>query len=203
MTRLVQAACVSGALVLLLVATGLVVEASSRIPDVSAVTRDPTAVAGVPWWTGALSRLTNLCWAAAAALNFLAAQAAVTRHRLPLLLLAGLGAVLGIDDTMLLHESVLPAGELPEQPLLALDAVAALVLAVLWRRVPWRRSNVTAFLAGAALLAVAVASDVLHTVPLLVEDGAKLGGILAWCFCGFWAHADMLATPRDAPVLRS
>jgi len=179
--------------VLVMVATGLAAEVSGRISDVGELTRDPTAVAGVPWWTGAISRLTNLLWAAAAALNALAARAAPASHRSPLLLLAALCAALAVDDTLLVHESIMPGHGVPEDLVLVLYAVVALVLAGLWWTTSWRRTVLAAFFGGAAALAVSVGADVVHTVPLLVEDGAKLLGVVAWCLCGAWAHSDMLA----------
>jgi hypothetical protein len=45
-------------------------------------------------------------------------------------------------------------------------------------------------------LAVSVGADVVHSIPFLVEDGAKLAGIVAWCLCGVWAHSDMLERQR-------
>jgi cytochrome bd-type quinol oxidase subunit 2 len=190
--RIVQAACAALLILLVLTGTGLAAEVSERIPEVSDLTRDPTAVAGVPWWTGVISRLTNLCWAVAAAVNAMAARVAAGRQRRALLLLAGLCAVLALDDTMLVHDSIMPGHGVPEDLLLLVYAVAGLALAVLWVRTSWRREVVGAFFAGAAALGLSVAADVVHSLPFLVEDGAKLTGIVAWCLCGVWAHSDML-----------
>jgi hypothetical protein len=175
-------------------------ELSARIPDVGALTRDPTAVAGVPWWTGALSRITNLCWAVAASVNALAARVAPPSHRWPLLLLAALCALLAIDDTLLVHDSILRGRGVPEGLLLAFYAAAGVAVAGLWMTRSWSRAVVAAFVAGATGLAVSVAADVVHTIPFLVEDGAKLAGIVAWCLCGVWAHSDMLLLrQRESP----
>ena len=195
-----QAGCAAAGILLLLAAVGLAAEASERISDVGTLTRDPTALAGVPWWTGAMSRLTNLCWAAAAALNGLAARAASSPHRRPLLLLAGLCAVLALDDTLLIHESILPGHGVPEDLAMVFYAGAGLLLAWLWWRTPWRRTVLAAFFTGGAFLALSVASDAAHVVPILVEDGAKLAGIVAWCFCGAWAHSDMLALRQEQQI---
>ena len=200
MNRIVQAACTVVVVVLVLVLTGVAAEVSSRIGDVGDLTRDPTAVAGVPWWTGSISRLSNLCWAAAAALNALAAQAAPRSHRRPLLLLAALCTMLAVDDTMLVHDAILPTHGVPEDLVLGVYAVVALVLAWWWWKTRWRPTVLFAFLGGAAALAFSVAADVVHTLPYLLEDGAKLLGIVAWCLCGAWAHADMLAERRRDPA---
>jgi hypothetical protein len=196
--RVLQSVGAAVVLALLLVSVGLAAEYSEKIADVSTLTRDPTAVAGVPWWTGSISRLTNLCWAAAASLNALATHAASPPHRRPLVLLSALCAVLAVDDTMLVHDSIMPGHGVPEQFVLVAYAVAGMVLAWMWLRTPWRRTVVVAFFTGAAFLALSVVADVVHSLPFLLEDGAKLVGIIAWCFCGAWAHADMLAIRRGA-----
>jgi len=192
-TRILQSACAVVAVVLVMALAGVAADVSSRITDVGELTRDPTAIAGVPWWTGAISRVTGLCWAAAAALNALAAKVAPASHRRPLLLLAVLCGLLGVDDTMLIHESFLPGHGIPEDVVLAGYAVIALVLAWWWFTTTWRRTVLAAFFGGAAALAVSVAADVIHTLPFVVEDGAKLLGVVVWCLCGVWAHSDMLA----------
>lgn len=200
MTRTLQSACAVVLVVLLMAGTGLAADVSNRITEVGDLTRDPTAVAGVPWWTGAVSRLTNLCWAAAAALNALAARVAPPSHRGPLLLLAVLCATLAVDDTFLVHDSILPGRGVPEDLVLVGYVVVAVVLAWLWWTTSWRPTVLAAFFGGAAALAVSVGADVVHTLPYLVEDGAKLLGIVAWCLCGAWAHSDMLASSEAQRV---
>ena len=196
MSRAVQAACAAGLVVLVILAAVLAAETSDRVTDVGVITRDPTAIAGVPWWTGAVSRLTSLFWAAAAAVNFVAAQAAPPAQRRSLLLLAVLCVLLGMDDTFLVHDAILRTRGVPEALPFAVYAVIGLVLAVLWSRTSWRRTTTAAFIAGATALAVSVGADIVHTLPFALEDGAKLLGTVAWCLCGWWAHADSLADRR-------
>ncbi len=181
--QVVSAAVVMG---LLLVATGVSTALSDRILDVGYLTRDPTAIAGVPWWTGAISRLTNLAWAVAATASLMASQVAPRSRRWPLLLLGVLSAALAIDDTMLVHEAVLPRLGFPEGLLLVLYALTGLVLAGFWLRTSWRSEVQLAFFTGGAMLALSVVVDVLSKELYLLEDGAKLVGVLAWCFCGVW-----------------
>ncbi len=195
MSKGVQAAWTAAGLCLLLVLAGVTAAVSERIPDVGYLTRDTNAVAGVPWWAGVVSRLTNLAWAAAAALNLLSSRAALASLRRPLLLLGLLCAALALDDTMLVHEAVLPRLGVPEDLVLAVYAAAGLALFVGWF---WslRRTYVgAAFLAGAALLALSVAVDLVSSSLFLLEDGAKLAGVLAWCLCGVWAHSEASPTP--------
>lgn len=198
--RILQSACAVGVVVLVMVAAQLAADVSSQITDVGDLTRDPTAIAAVPWWTGAVSRLTNLCWAAAAALNALAARVAPPPHRRPLVLLTALCVMLGVDDTMLVHDSILPEHGVPEDLVLVLYAGVGVVLAGLWWTTSWRPAVRVAFFGGAAALACSVGADVLHNLPFAVEDGAKLLGTVAWCLCGAWAHTDMLALTRPQPA---
>ncbi|CAN5748066.1 hypothetical protein BH20ACT6_BH20ACT6_07840 [soil metagenome] len=190
MSRTAQVVGAAGVVIVILVGAGLATSLSARILDVGDLTRDPTAIAGVPWWTGAVSRLTNLGWAVAATANILAGRVAAPSRRLPLLLLGLLCGALAIDDTMLVHEAILPRIGVPEDLLLAAYALAGLALAWSWFWSTWRAEVTAAFVAGAAALAVSVAVDLVSKELFLLEDGAKLIGVLAWCFCGVWAHSE-------------
>ncbi len=163
---------------------------STDVVRVSDLTRDATAVAGVPWWTGAISRLTALGWAVAAVAAVLAGRHAGAEHRSRLRLLGGLCGVSAVDDSLLLHEEVLPSLGLPETPVLVLYAVAALGLAVIWARSSRWTPTEVAFVAGVVMLAVSVLVDVVVNWAAL-EDFAKLIGVVAWCFCGVWSHGDL------------
>ena len=187
MSRPAQAACAIIAILLILVSARVAAGISDQIAGVGALTRDPTDVAGVPWWAGSISRLTNLCWAVAATVNILAARVSVTSGRRPWLLLGGLCAVIAIDDTMLVHEEVMPSFGVPEELLLAVYPLAGLVLAW-WFWPLWRTTVGVAFFTGAVMLAVSIAVDAFLAM-LITEDVAKLIGMLAWCFCGVWAHS--------------
>ena len=183
---------------LVLAAAFLAADMNDRISGFGYLSRDPTVVANVPWYAGSISRLTNLGWAVAATASFLAARASAPSRRSPALLLGGLCALLAVDDTMLVHEEVLPSLGVPEDVLLAVYAVAGLTLARwFW---PLLRSPVgLAFFAGAAMLATSVAVDVFRANPI-VEDVAKLSGVIAWCFCAVWAHSEALASRRSASL---
>lgn len=158
----------------------------------------PSDVAGFPWYAGALSRLTNLGWAVAATASILAARASVPSRRRPALLLGGLCTLLVIDDTMLVHEEVMPSLGVPEELLLAVYAVAGLMLAR-WFWSSLRNPVGVAFFAGAAMLATSVALDA-FLANLIAEDVAKLAGVIAWCYCGVWAHSE--ATVASATSVR-
>lgn len=161
---------------------------SADVARVSDLTRDATAVIGVPWWTGVISRLTALGWAIAAVA---AGRHARTDQRSRLLFLGGLCGVSALDDSLLLHEEVLPSMGLPETPFLVLYAVAGLGLAAMWSRTRRWAPVEIAFAAGVVMMAVSVLVDVVVN-RAAVEDFAKLTGVVAWCFCGAWAHEDLV-----------
>ncbi len=197
MLRWVQTFCALIAVSLVMGGAGLAAVMLERVEGIGHLTRDTTALAGVPWWTGAVSRLTSLCWAVAATANILAAQGSVRSLRGPLLSLGLLCVALGIDDTMLVHEAVMPRFGVPSSLILGIYALAALALAWAWLRTSgdiWVRS---AFFVGGTMLAVSFVVDVVvhglmgledSSLLLLIEDGAKLAGVTAWCFVGAWAH---------------
>ncbi len=195
MSRQTQVACTIAISCLVVAGAWVVANLSDQVPGVGALTRDPTAVAGVSWWVGSIGRLTNLCWAVASTVNILAAQVSVPSLRRPLLLLGGLCALLAVDDTLLVHEEVMPSAGIPEAPLLAVYPLAGVVLARwFW---PLRRTAVGAvFFTGAGMLAVSLAADA-FLAQLLVEDTLKLMGILMWCLGGVWAHSERSSEPAS------
>lgn len=168
---------------------------SAEVTHVSDLTRDATAVVGVPWWTGVLSRLTALGWVVAAVAAVIAGRHARAGQRSRLLFLGGLCGVSALDDSLLLHEEVLPSLGLPETPFLVLYAVAGLGLAVMWSRAGRWTPVEIAFATGVIMMAVSVGVDVVVN-RAAVEDVAKLVGVVAWCFCGVWAHEDQVRESR-------
>lgn len=199
MSRGVQV-LVAAFLVVLVVGAALYADfVSADVARVSDLTRDATAVIGVPWWTGVISRLTALGWVVAAVAAVDAGRHARTEQRSRLLFLGGLCGVSALDDSLLLHEEVLPSMGLPETPFLVLYAVAGLGLAVMWSRARRWTPVEIAFVAGVVMMAVSVLVDVVVN-RAAVEDVAKLIGVVAWCFCGVWAHEDLVRGP--APTSR-
>ncbi len=167
--------------------TALVPVVVSSVPDTGSLLRDTTAVARVPAWFGATSRLVNLFWASAATL-----------------LLGLLTVVLTLDDTLLVHDDLLPRHGVPEGLVLTVYAVVGLVLATRWW--PHRASAVgLAFFVGGGLLASSVLVDALSDHLYLLEDTLKFLGLVGWGLCGVWALSDELAarTRRVPPKDRS
>ncbi len=201
MLRWVQTFCALIAVSLVMGGAGLAAVMLERVEGIGHLTRDTTALAGVPWWTGAVSRLTNLCWAVAATANILSAREARPSLRWPLLMLGLLCVAFAIDDTLLVHDSVIPGLGVSENLVLGGYAIAGLVLGWWWLRASGDTGVRSAFFVGAAMLAVSLAADVRvnrffgfedwsGSTMLVIEDGAKLLGVTAWCFCGVWAHRD-------------
>ncbi len=62
----------------------------------------------------------------------------------------------------------------------------------------WRTAVGVAFFSGAVMLAMSVAVDAFLAM-LIIEDVAKLIGVLAWCFCGVWAHSERSAVTSPSP----
>lgn len=197
MSRTWQVLSAAASVCLLLAGCAVAVALSEEIPDAGYLTRDATAVAGVSSWSGALSRVTNLCWAVAASVNVMAALSSRQRWRPTLMLLGGLCSVLALDDTLLIHETAANRLGVNELLLLSVYGVAALALAWLFRS-SWRTGAGAAFFGGATMLGLSLAVDALGGDRFLLEDGAKLLGIVAWCFCGVWAHSDLSAHGRAA-----
>ncbi len=197
MSRPAQVACAIIAILLILVSARVAAGSSEEITGVGALTRDPTDVAGVPWWVGSISRLTNLCWAVAATVNILAARVSVTSRRRPWLLLGGLCAMIAIDDTWLVHEEIMPSVGVPEAALLAMYPLIVLLL-VRWFWSLRRTAAGAAVLTGAGMLAGSLVTDAFLT-GLVVEDALKLAGVVAWCLGGIWAHSEgSTETSRNA-----
>lgn len=195
-SRRTQVVCAVMVVGLLMASVVVVTALSDRIPDTGYLTRDPTSVAHAPWWFGVVSRLANLCWTVTATLNILAALAATPPLRLPLLLLGVLCAALALDDTLLLHDAVLPGRGIAEGLVLTTYALAGIVAAWWWW--PQRRTHVgIAFFIGAVMMAVSVALDVVLGDLYVPEDGAKLLGVVAWGFCGAWGFSEALAHLRS------
>ncbi|HXH80667.1 hypothetical protein [Nocardioides sp.] len=186
---------VAASLVVLVIGAALFADlVSVDVTHVSDLTRDATAVVGVPWWTGVISRLTALGWVVAAVAAVDAGRHAPTEQRSRLLFLGGLCGVSALDDSLMLHEEVLPSMGLPETPFLVLYAVAGLGLAVMWSRARRWTPVEIAFVSGMVMMAVSVLVDVVVN-RAAVEDFAKLIGVVAWCFCGVWAHEDVAREP--------
>jgi hypothetical protein len=172
------------------------------------------ALCGVPPYTGLLSNAGVALWlCTSAVLAFAGSRLTDPRQRLGLYLPAGLSLLLGLDDGLMLHESLLPAwlglDDRIVQPGLYCLYASLLLASLRW---PLRgRDHRILFLAALACLGCSVLLDVLiesHLLParnplvlqpgllMWLEDGLKLLGIVAWS--GLWAREahHRLSTPE-------
>lgn len=185
---------------LLLIATVLL-GTSTRVPT-RLLTRDPTAALGGAPYVGFLSQVGIFFWAGAAAVCLLAwrlvGREAAEGDRARGFFAAGgmLTLLLGVDDLFLLHETVFPGVGIPEPSVYAAyGAGLALFLA---------RYRASVGITAPVLMALALASfgtsaafDVLEPRGVnqyLLEDGAKLVGIVSWL--GFFLRAAEAEIPR-------
>ncbi|MBX3171218.1 MAG: hypothetical protein KF760_27665 [Candidatus Eremiobacteraeota bacterium] len=166
------------------------------------LTVDPSALAGVPPWTGLLSNAGVLLWFSSATVLLFVARTRPGARRV--VLLPGLlSLVLGLDDGLMLHEELLPslAGVhyTVMQPALYILYAALLGLSLRGLRSQLRGDSCVVLLAAIFCLGGSVAVDMLLDSHLLsernslvldeglamwLEDGLKLLGIVAWW--GYW-----------------
>jgi len=167
------------------------------------LTGDPAAIGGDPLYTGFLSQVGLFFWSAAAAVSLFSA-AVLSPHpdavELRRFLLASglLTLVLGLDDAFLLHEGLFPYFGVPE--ILVYATYAGAVLFYLTRFASTIRRTEYVLL-GTALLffGISVALDLLEPPGIdrfLLEDGAKLVGIVSWL--AYFASAAAAAVQHGA-----
>jgi hypothetical protein len=167
-------------------------------------TRDPDAVAGAPFYVGALSLAGLIAWGAGAAAAGLAAAVLWTtpprREVLSLAFLSMFTLYLAADDALQLHEVVLPSHlGVPQDAVYAAYLLVAGSYLVLARSVILRTNW---WLLGLALLAFAtsIGMDLVEEaegLPILVEDTAKLLGILTWwMYIAHTAFVELRSTAR-------
>lgn len=167
---------------------------------------DPAYLSGEPWYTGVLSDLGVLGWAAATVTalwgGWVAAQTGRPTASRFLRAAALVSAVLLADDLFQLHADVLRFIGLPKavrQLLIVLPAVVWLVrYAADIARTRW--VILAGALAGfASSLLVDGLATPSSTVGLFVEDSAKLLGVLAWTQYMVLTSLDIMrSTIRDA-----
>ena len=158
----------------------------SGIP-ISRLTRDPVALGELSVYAGFLSQAGIFFWSASATLCLFSARvlSGNTEHqnlRLFLLVSGLLTLLLGLDDTFLLHEKVLPHFGIPQN--LVLGSYAGFVLLYLFRFYPLiLETEYVLLVIALSFFAVSVILDVLEPPGISLfffEDGAKLTGIVSW-----------------------
>ena len=185
--RRVRSTLLTGVIVLAVSAALIAVVLHVR--DVTGVsmgtlTRDP--LSGKPAYLGFLSQAGILLWAAGAAAAFLAASAltgAPDASGTRFLFSAGLLTVaLCVDDAFLLHDEVLPKLGVPEEIIYGVYLGCMLAFLFAFRR-HILRTEYPILLLALGFLGLSVICDACGLPwldPYLLEDGAKVAGIVAW-----------------------
>jgi len=181
--------------VLLLWLIGLCVLLIARVQTVAPLEHlflDPTSITGSPWYTGALSNLGILVWSAGAVFAVCGAWIARYTGRRQAARFLAMGSavtmVLVLDDVFNLHsgplKQALGVSKTTAQFMIVLPAVLWLVAYL----PDIRRTRAALIVAALASLAGSVLVDTLFSgfsglsseTVLLIEDGMKFLGILAW-----------------------
>ena len=166
------------------------------------LTRDPTAIVGVPLYTGFLSQIGIFFWSASTAVCIFSAKV-LSRHPDSLeikrfLFVSGLlTLVLGLDDVFLLHEDFFPSFGVPEKVVFVSYAGIVLFYLVRFYSIIL---NTNYILLGMALVffGVSITLDLFSHGSYLFEDGAKLVGIVSWL--SYFFHVGAYAVYRDAAL---
>ncbi len=154
------------------------------------LTRDPNAIASKPFYFGFFSQIGIFLWAATAAICFFSAklikrsQESLTIIRF---LVAGglLTLLLGLDDVFLIHENTEEYFGIPEKVVYATYAIFAISFVLTFSRFILK-SNYILFGMALAFFGLSIVLDRFEeylpdSVDLfLVEDGAKMIGIVSW-----------------------
>lgn len=145
--------------------------------------RDPAVTAALPPYLGVFSHLGVLAWWAAATACLLSALVLPAGRERAMMAAAGaFAALLALDDLFMLHESLMPRLGVPEKLVLGSYAVLAITFLVGFRDIH-RRMDWPLLLASLALLGLSVFVDVAFAysvTSLVIEDGTKFAGIIAW-----------------------
>jgi hypothetical protein len=153
----------------------------------STLTRDPTTATGAPIYTGFLSQVSILLWASATAICLLSAKVTSSLPDNPtfprfFFASAALTLMLGLDDAFLLHEVVFPYLGVSENIVYASYIGLTLVYLVIFRKNILKTKYILFFMSF-LFFGLSMGLDVITPRGVdffLLEDGAKLVGIMSW-----------------------
>ena len=146
----------------------------------SDLTREPQVTLDGPLWTGAVSNAGGVVWTIAATVSAVAAASARRREeRMMFASVALLSAVLMIDDLFLVHDALREVG-VPEKLFVGGYLVAVVALAIrFWDVIG--PSGLLGIVVTLAFLGISAGLDMrFNAVDQMVEDGAKMLGIVSW-----------------------
>ncbi len=171
----------------------LVISLQNRVPSHD-LTRDPLAIADLPFYFGVVSNLGAIAWSAAAAIclfAFFSTDNTIVDRRLrSYLLFSGLlTSMLLFDDLFLLHEQFFPEYlSVPKRMVIAAYGVLTMLHFAAFRRIV-KQTEYFILAIALAFFGVSLFVDLVPSQSLpffwrlmnyVVEDGAKLLGIAVW-----------------------
>jgi hypothetical protein len=156
--------------------------------SVDNLTRDPSVIAGMPFYYGLFTYLSIACWAAAVGICFVGVflignDLHFRQPRLALLYGGTLSLMLMFDDAFMLHEHVLPnVFRIKEYVVYTVYLLAfAGFIYLFWREI--LKTDFLLLFASAAALGTSIGIDTVFEVSEFVtysEDGFKSLGISFW-----------------------
>lgn len=151
--------------------------------------REPAAILGFNPFLGVMSNLGVLLWAFSSAISLFAAVILLKKGEKKtggfLLYAAVLTFVLLADDFCLLHERIFPRYlHIPEMAVYLAYVIAMLFLFIFFAKVIFQ-TDFGILLISCGFLALSIGSDLVLPqtgIAVLIEDGFKLLGIVAWLY---------------------
>ncbi len=160
--------------------------------SLDAMLHDPLTVAQAPFYIGCLSNLGVLAWAYAASVFFFGwtqalVHSASKEHTKFLFWSWILSAALTLDDLFMVHEDVFPSVlGVPQNTAYALYFALMASYLLAFQKII-RDKLATILIPGLLFFGLSIVLDEAVTrLPLVLEEGGKLLGILTW---GFYAHS--------------
>lgn len=170
-----------------------------QIIPIAHLVRDTTAVARVPFYTGAISNIGIMLWCATIAICLFTSAVIRKSNRVKSEMACFLKSAgfftfyLMLDDTFLFHEKVFPTFiGLSNTVVFTLIAIAASIFILSFIKIIFT-TNYILFFFGIGLLSTSVVCDKIHDyglfylldinssgVKYMLEDGFKLFGITGW-----------------------
>lgn len=149
------------------------------------LTRDITAIADLPIYTGILSQIGIFLWIATAAICLFVSQIISDRtHYNYMVASFSITFYLGLDDAFMFHESILPSIGIHQKIVILIYVI--MILFFIWK---FRRTILASdyLLMGLAFFSFGLSViidnlfwDQSALITNLIEDGAKFVGILTW-----------------------
>ena len=165
--------------IVVILLAALAAELFFNIPVVM-LTRDPAAIADLPFYAGWLSSLGAVLWAASASIALFASRLCKGECRRYLTIIGIFIAWLLVDDLFMMHDGLFPLFGISERVLYLLYAII-MILIVKYHGKFLMQQNYWLLLSAAFFLACSIAIDVKlgKYLPFehLFEDGTKLLGI--------------------------